>query len=327
MKDPRQARTPLARRVTAVAATLLALSVVALVLVAVHQSEAIRAQSDLYAAIHLLDAPGVDAALRNGADPNLVPLAGTPTTPFRGLVARVLRACGLAWSGRDPATRPPLSELLWTVPVAENGVRGRGARAGAATGSRRTESGASEERALVIARSLLGRGADPNCCRGTGNSPLFIAAGSGADSLVSLLLQRGADPNVPALNGITPLMEASVLGRAGAVRILLRGGAQVNTVNAETDSSALCLAVGAGREQVVEALLNAGADPDGPCGGRPVRAAARSIPGMSRLVARIAPVRPGGPQLPLARPPGITGSPRRGRRLETIRGGKGGAGP
>lgn len=113
---------------------------------------------------------------------------------------------------------------------------------------------------------LLAQGADANADRTpgyAGRPPLFHAATFGYVDIAAKLLDRGAQVDYGADRGVpTPLMLAAINGGPQMVQLLLDRGADVNAEAA--GSTALTEAVRQGRAQVVALLLDAGADPDVP---------------------------------------------------------------
>jgi ankyrin repeat protein len=69
-----------------------------------------------------------------------------------------------------------------------------------------------------------------------GRTPLTWAAGSGNETVVSLLLDRGTDPNSATKESFTPLFYAAAYGHAAVVRLLIDGGANVNFRNKSNET-------------------------------------------------------------------------------------------
>ncbi len=142
---------------------------------------------------------------------------------------------------------------------------------------------------LAYIRLLLDAGADPNLRMRSstetrtvftqqwlfedGATPFLRAAQSGDLSLMRLLLEHGADPDIPTLHGITPLMVASGIGwvhgvthewspaeTLEAVRFLLALGADVNARDSLDGRTALMGAAHKGVPEVVQLLVDHGAD-------------------------------------------------------------------
>lgn len=102
----------------------------------------------------------------------------------------------------------------------------------------------------TLAARLLQRGAALNR---DGWSPLHYAAAGEDERMVMWLLQRGADVNATAPNGNTPLMMAAQTGASASVEILLARGADVNRLNG-MNLSAADIAEQSGRDNLAERL-------------------------------------------------------------------------
>ena len=154
---------------------------------------------------------------------------------------------------------------------------------------------AAENADPAITKKLLAAGADPNIALLSGETPLMQAARLGNAETVRALLESGADPNVAekngaqtalmwaaserhaavtkelvahnadvnahSKNGATALMFAA-RGDAASARILLDGGARANDQIPDWGGTALIIASTMGKLDVVEALLDKGADPN-----------------------------------------------------------------
>ena len=102
----------------------------------------------------------------------------------------------------------------------------------------------------ALAAKLLQRGADINR---DGWSPLHYAAAGEDERMVAWLLQRGAAVNATAPNGNTPLMMAAQTGASASVEMLLAKGADVNRLNL-MNLSAADIAEQAGRDNLAQRL-------------------------------------------------------------------------
>ena len=112
--------------------------------------------------------------------------------------------------------------------------------------------------AVAILTALLDAGADPNQAW-DGESALYLAAKHPA--LLRVLLERGADPNRATANGETPLSFCADWGHIESVRVLLAGGADPNHVMPVLGWPILFVAAAQGAVAILDALLDAGADP------------------------------------------------------------------
>ena len=142
---------------------------------------------------------------------------------------------------------------------------------------------------LEFIELLLEAGADPNIRMNSstetrtifthqwlyeeGATPFLRAAQSGDLTLLRLLLAHGADPNIATYDGVTPLMVASGIGwvegvthewspeeTLEVVKLLLELGADVNAQDALDGRTALMGAAHKGRNDVVQLLVDHGAD-------------------------------------------------------------------
>ena len=138
---------------------------------------------------------------------------------------------------------------------------------------------ASQENAEVV-RVLLANGADPNLKNKEGTSPAQVAIGS-ADSqvILPLLIKYKADLTIEDEQGRTLLHKASVTRDSNSTEILLENGSDINAKDND-EFTPLILAINdsvlpseidgdakvarGGREDVVELLLQHGANPNLP---------------------------------------------------------------
>lgn len=107
---------------------------------------------------------------------------------------------------------------------------------------------------------LVRAGANVNAANRYGVTPLSLACTNGNTVIVELLLEAGADANAPLPGGETPLMTAARTGRLAAVKALLAHGAAVDSKEERRAQTALMWAAAEGHAEVVQALVDAGAD-------------------------------------------------------------------
>ena len=142
---------------------------------------------------------------------------------------------------------------------------------------------ASRAGSAAIVRALLDRGADVNAKGARGQTALMWAVAQKHAGAAGVLLAHGADVNarssvwsqvmavpphgMPDYNrsiphgGDTPLMFAARVGDLASARLLVAAGANVNDADAWTISAAT-LAAHSGFADLLEFLLERGADPD-----------------------------------------------------------------
>jgi cytohesin len=112
-----------------------------------------------------------------------------------------------------------------------------------------------------VTKSLLAAGADPNVALLSGETPVMAAARKGNVNTVRALLEGGADANAKEKNGgQTALMWATAGGYSPVTEALVQHKADVNA-RSKTGSTALMFAARADLASV-RTLLNAGADPN-----------------------------------------------------------------
>ena len=91
-----------------------------------------------------------------------------------------------------------------------------------------------------VAAALIAAGAEPNLATATGATPLMLAARSGNPETVTRLVEVGADINAREKTyGQTALMVAAGLDRADVVRLLLAKGADWKIASAVVDLKAM----------------------------------------------------------------------------------------
>lgn len=116
---------------------------------------------------------------------------------------------------------------------------------------------------------LLTDGADINGIAGyTRSTPLTTAAGYGLIRSVEFLLERGADIDLPGENDMTPLMHACSLGKVKGTRVALRLlESKPDVIISRSDEmTALKFAVRHCGPELIQSLIDHGADVDGPAG-------------------------------------------------------------
>ncbi|MFN8040436.1 MAG: ankyrin repeat domain-containing protein [Acidimicrobiales bacterium] len=128
---------------------------------------------------------------------------------------------------------------------------------------------------LETVRRALERGADPSRADRSSNTPLGCAIPRGRDDVVAALLDAGADPNGDSGSGPfreVPLGLAVRRGDLAATKALSAHGADPQRPDCK--GTAIDEAFRQEDRAIVRALLDAGADPNGRPGHRPLVAAA-----------------------------------------------------
>ena len=97
-----------------------------------------------------------------------------------------------------------------------------------------------------------------------GNTALLFAAEQGYEDILDLLLQAGADPNLSDFKQRTPLISAAYKGKINIVKNLLQIDTVKENINNQdiNGNTALIFSAKRGYEDILDLLLQAGADPD-----------------------------------------------------------------
>jgi ankyrin repeat protein len=115
---------------------------------------------------------------------------------------------------------------------------------------------------LEMTRALLTAGAKVDAPNKYGITPLLQASRTGDAPVMSALLKAGADAKAASPQGETPLMAAAKTGRLDAAKLLLEAGSSVNAITTYGEETALMWAAAEGHTAVVQALVDAKADPN-----------------------------------------------------------------
>jgi uncharacterized protein len=113
-----------------------------------------------------------------------------------------------------------------------------------------------------VARALVAAKAAVDVANDFGVTPLLAASRNGDAAMVEVLLRAGADPSRAHPEGETPLLSAARAGSVPTLRLLLARGADVNAAEKFQQTTALMWAAAEGHLDVVDLLLEAGADPN-----------------------------------------------------------------
>lgn len=121
---------------------------------------------------------------------------------------------------------------------------------------------AAREGNLATLSALLSAGADPNAQeKNAGQNALMWAISERHSEITKELVDHKADVNIASRYGATPLMFAAQ-GDVESARTLLAAGANPNAIVPESGQTALIIASTMGQVDVVNALLDKGADPN-----------------------------------------------------------------
>jgi ankyrin repeat protein len=121
---------------------------------------------------------------------------------------------------------------------------------------------AANNSSVEIARVLIASKAAVDAANDFGITPLLQASRIGDAAMVDLLLRSGANPSRAHPEGETPLLAASRSGSVATVRLLLARGVDVNAAESFQKTTALMWAAAEGHIDVVDLLIEAGADPN-----------------------------------------------------------------
>src|SRR4051794_21860992 len=113
---------------------------------------------------------------------------------------------------------------------------------------------------LAIADLLIRAGARASAADDAGATPLHLACTNRSAAMVERLLAADADPRAALIGGETVLMTCARAGDARTLRALLVRGADVNAREQHHQQTALMWAVAERHPDVVQILVDAGAD-------------------------------------------------------------------
>jgi uncharacterized protein len=118
---------------------------------------------------------------------------------------------------------------------------------------------------IAAVQALLAGGADVRSRAPDGSTALHSAAVDREVAIAELLIAAGSDVNAKTVNNVTPLMASigSPYSDAKMSMLLMRAGADVNVADSEGET-ALLIAATNGSDDVFEALLRKGANPNTP---------------------------------------------------------------
>ena len=114
---------------------------------------------------------------------------------------------------------------------------------------------------LAQVEAAVVKGADVNLAGHEKRTPLMLAASNGHQSVVEYLVGKGADVNARDKGGQTALLYASKRSFNDTAKYLIERGADVNAQSKKKRVSSLMLAAVWDNVELVEYLLDHGADP------------------------------------------------------------------
>jgi len=161
--------------------------------------------------------------------------------PRRHLLPCLLVAFALTWCPQAFSQVPPSSAEMAAY---------TGLHAAAAKGDTSTLSRLIADKADIGARDAAGR------------TPLHVAAFAGHQEAVSILVAGGADANAKENRRYDIITIAAVRDDAATVRLAIRLGADPRAITSPYDGTALIAAAHLGHDEVVRALIEAGAPLD-----------------------------------------------------------------
>ncbi|MDP3332672.1 MAG: ankyrin repeat domain-containing protein [Methylococcaceae bacterium] len=103
--------------------------------------------------------------------------------------------------------------------------------------------------------------AQPVVINNDGIYPLILASQQGRRDVIEFLLEQHAELDVFDQYGNNALWAACYADNSDCIKALIQAGININHQNSASGATALMFAASSGREQVVEQLLAAGADP------------------------------------------------------------------
>jgi hypothetical protein len=151
----------------------------------------------------------------------------------------------------------------------------------------RTLAAASRQGKLEEVQAILHSGARVNVRDEYQSLPLFEAISSGHTDIAKELLAAGADPKLTLPGGDTALMQAAWNDEVTIAKALLDRGAPVNAANINGETALIFASQTCPDGQMVQLLLNAGADPNAKSkhGGTSLSAAAGNPLVVEKLLA------------------------------------------
>jgi ankyrin repeat protein len=113
---------------------------------------------------------------------------------------------------------------------------------------------------LELADLLISAGSNPKIANREGATALQLASLRGSAPMIEKLLNGGAEVNERGVHAETPLMFAARSGNLQALKLLLKRGAEINAKESLRGTTALMWAVEQKHADVVNLLIQSGAD-------------------------------------------------------------------
>lgn len=221
-----------------------------------------------YASCAIVDAGGLSLHAASGEQ---VTVSATPGELLQAAIrdgdalrVEQLLASGADPNAPDPRGNPPLLQASWSGNAA---VIASLLEHGANVNGRNAETGTSALLYAVLSgrentvRLLLSRGARVDFRYRDNQTVLHIAASQGNSPVITALITAHADLNAVDQRDRTPLDEAVVHDHVSAALLLTGRGADIHRVHAIDGRSPLHEACIKGFANLVQPLVNAGADP------------------------------------------------------------------
>ena len=211
----------------------------------------------------------VDLLLAAGADPKAAQTSGLTALMVAARTGSIEVVRALLAHGADvnaATTETSATALMWAVAAPHRVIVERllegGAEVGVSTSKGMTPLlTAAQQGDIEMARLLISAGADVNQPGADGTYPLPFAIVDGHDAFALFLIEQGADPNV-TIGGIPALAAAAGNTDAWSFHWDREHGGAEYAVRVRAGGGRIYLTP-AQRLPIVEALLDAGADPNG----------------------------------------------------------------
>lgn len=207
--------------------------------------------------------------LAKGADPNRRDRSGTTVLmgAASGGNARIVHSLIAGGAQINARAKDGWCALLAAAAAGQDEVMTMLLKQGAEPWSRDIDGGgllhhAAASGRLSTLKLALAQGQDIDAARNDGWTPLTLAAFEGHTPIVSELLSRHADVNARDSFGLTALYWALTNKHVSVVNLLLDQGASANDTHSEEGTTLLHLAAQIDAPELIERLLERGANPN-----------------------------------------------------------------